>query len=132
MSAPAARELVSATDARGGAEDTLARLFWSRVETSSRLPAELVKRGGRWEPLTWGQVGEIVREAALGLIALGRRPGESVVLLSASRAEWVHADFAILSAGGVTVPIYATYTPEQVAWLVNDADARTLIVEDAA
>ena len=132
MSAPAAREPVSATDARGGAEDTLARLFWSRVETSGRLPAELVKRGGRWEPLTWDEVGEIVREVALGLIALGRRPGESVALLSASRAEWVHADFAILSAGGVTVPIYATYTPETVAWLVTDADARTLIVEDAA
>jgi long-chain acyl-CoA synthetase len=123
---------VSSPNARGGAEDTLARLFWSRVETSGSLPAELVKRGGQWQPLTWSQVGEIVRELALGLIGLGRRPGETVALLSASRAEWVHADFAILSAGCVTVPIYATYTPEQVAYIVNDADARTLIVEDVA
>ena len=44
----------------------------------------------------------------------------------------MHADFAVLSIGGVTVPIYPTYTPEQVAYIVNDSGARTLIVEDAS
>ena len=39
-----------------------------------------------------------------------------------------YADFAILSAGGVTVPIL----PEQIAYQVEDADAKVLIVEDAA
>ena len=110
--------------------ETLDRMFWSRVEASAGLPAHLVKRGGRWEALDWTEVGTIVRELALGLLALGRRPRDIVGLLSASRAEWVHADFAIFSAGGITVPIYPTYTPEQIAYLVNDAGVRTLIVED--
>jgi long-chain acyl-CoA synthetase len=112
-------------------EDTLARMFWSRVERSSDRPAQQFKRGPVWQTLTWRQVGDIVEEVALGLLALGRQPRDVVAILSASRAEWVQADFAILSAGGVTVPIYPTYPPDLVAYVVNDSGARTLIVEDA-
>lgn len=114
------------------AADTLARMFWSRVERSAERPAQMFKREGAWQVLTWRQVGEIVEELALGLLALGRRPGEVVALLSASRAEWVQMDMAILSAGCVTVPIYPTYPPDLVAYVVNDSGARTLVVEDAA
>lgn len=114
------------------AEDTLARMFWRRVERSGDRPAQMVKRGGRWETLDWSQVGAQVRELALGLLAVGLRAGEPVALLSRSRAEWVQADFAIFSVGGVTVPIYPSYTAEQVAHIVNDSEARLLIVEDAA
>jgi long-chain acyl-CoA synthetase len=113
------------------AEGTLARMFWSRVERSGGEPAQMVKRGGRWETLDWSRVGAAVRELALGLLALGLRPGEAVAVLSRSRAEWVQADFAIFSAGGVTVPIYPSVTAEQVAYVVNDAEARLLLVEDA-
>ncbi|MEK7715187.1 MAG: AMP-binding protein, partial [candidate division NC10 bacterium] len=86
----------------------------------------------RWRELAGSQVGDTGRELALGLLALGRRPGEAIALLSQSRAEWVQADFAILSTGGLTVPIYPSYTPGQIASIVNDSEARTLIVEDAA
>lgn len=112
--------------------DTLTALFWDRVETSPDLDAELVKRDGRWQALAWRDVGTIVRELALGLLALGRRPGDAVAILAASRAEWVHADFAILSTQGVTIPIYATYAPEQIAYILDNAAARTVIVENAA
>jgi long-chain acyl-CoA synthetase len=71
-----------------------------------------------------------VRELALGLIALGRQKGEVVALLSTSRAEWVQADFAIFSAGCVSVPVYPTYPPDLIAYVVNDSGARTIIVED--
>ncbi|MBI1845766.1 MAG: AMP-binding protein, partial [Candidatus Rokubacteria bacterium] len=105
-------------------------MFWARVERSAGAPAQMVKRAGGWETLTWAQVGDAVRELALGLLARGRQPGDAVALLSASRAEWVQADFAILSAGCVTVPVYPTYTAAQIAAIVNDAGARALIVED--
>src|SRR5438445_7170159 len=114
------------------ADDTLAQLFWSRVARGGDRPAQQFKRDGRWEALTWRQLGEVVRELALGLIALGRTKGDRVALLSTSRAEWVQADFAILSAGCVTVPIYPSYPPDLVAYIVNDSEAKTLIVEDAA
>jgi long-chain acyl-CoA synthetase len=114
------------------AEDTLARMFWSRIERSPDRPAQQFKAGGVWKTITWREVGEIVREIALGLVALGRQKGDAVALLSTSRAEWVQADFAIFSAGCVTIPIYPTYPPELIAYVVNDSQARTLIVEDPA
>src|SRR3954471_23733527 len=114
------------------AENTLAKLFWSRVDKSADKPAQMFKQGAGWKTLTWREVGESVREVALGLIALGRGKGDTVALLSQSRAEWVQADFAIFSAGCVTVPVYPTYPPDLIAYVVNDSSARTIIVEDPA
>jgi len=114
------------------ADDTLARMFWSRVERGGDRPAQQFKRDGAWVTLTSRELGEIVRELALGLIALGRQKGDRVALLSASRAEWVQADFAIFSAGCVTVPVYPSYPRDLVAYVVNDSEAKILIVEDAA
>ncbi len=114
------------------AEDTLARMFWTRVERSGSRPAQQYKQRDTWRTLTWAEVGAIVRDAALGLLQLGRGKGDAVALLASSRAEWVQADFAIFSAGCVTVPIYPTYTPDLVAYVVNDSGARTIIVEDPA
>ena len=104
------------------AEDTLARLFWDRVERGSDRPAQQFKQGGAWQTLTWRQMGQIVREVALGLIALGREKGDAIALLSSSRAEWVQADFAIFSTGGITVPIYPSYPPDLVAYVNHDID----------
>jgi len=114
------------------ATDTLARMFWDRVERSGARPAQEFKQSDGWKTITWREVGDIVREAALGLIALGREKGDMVALLSTSRAEWVQADFAIFSAGCVTVPVYPTYPPDLIAYVVNDSGAKTIIVEDPA
>ncbi|HEX9822747.1 MAG TPA: long-chain fatty acid--CoA ligase [Methylomirabilota bacterium] len=114
------------------AEDTLAKLFWSRVERSGDKPAQQFKQDGAWQTRNWREVGDVVRELALGLIALGRGKGDTVALLSASRAEWVQADFAIFSAGCITVPVYPSYPPDLVAYVIRDSGARTVFVEDAA
>ncbi len=112
------------------AEETLARMFWDRVERHGDRPAQMVKVGGGWQEVSWGELGDEVRDLALGLVALGRQRGDAVGLLSQSRAEWVRADFAIFSAGGVTIPIYPSYPADGVAYIVNDSGARTLFVED--
>src|SRR5436190_8362180 len=114
------------------AADTLARMFWDRVERSGDRPAQQFKHGADWKTITWREVGDVVREVALGLLALGRGKGDAVALLSASRAEWVQMDFAVFSAGCVTVPIYPSYPPDLIAYVVNDSEARTLVVEDAS
>ncbi len=64
-------------------------MFWHRVEKDGDRPAQQWKEGGAWRTRSWRQVGEIVRELATGLLALGRRKDEAVGILSASRAEWV-------------------------------------------
>jgi long-chain acyl-CoA synthetase len=114
------------------ADGTLAKMFWDRVERSADKPAQQFKQGGQWQTVTWRQVGETVRDVATGLIALGRKKGEAVGILSASRAEWVQADFAIFSAGCITIPVYPTYPPDLIEYIVNDAGVKTLIVEDPA
>ena len=112
------------------AETSLARMFWNRVEKSAPRPAQQLKQPTGWKTLTWREVGEAVREIASGLIALGRRPGEAIAILSTSRAEWVQADFAIFSVGGVTIPIYPSYPPDLIQYIVNDAGVKTLVAED--
>jgi long-chain acyl-CoA synthetase len=112
------------------AADTLARMFWDRVERSAERPAQQFKHIGGWKTITWREVGDVVREVTLGLLALGRGKGDAVALLSTSRAEWVQADFAIFSAGCVTVPVYPTYPPDLIAYVVNDSGSKTIIVED--
>src|SRR5437867_12736917 len=112
------------------AADTLARMFWDRVERSGDRPAHQFKQSADWKTITWRAVGDVVGEVALGLLALGRGKGDAVALLSTSRAEWVQADFAIFSAGCVTVPVYPTYPPDLIAYVVNDSGAKTIIVED--
>jgi long-chain acyl-CoA synthetase len=111
-------------------QDTLAKMFWNRVERSGNAPAQQAKRDGAWKTATWSQVGQTVRELASALIALGRKKGDAVGILSSSRAEWVQADFAIFSAGCVTIPIYPSYPPDLIQYIVNDAGVKTLIVED--
>ncbi len=113
------------------ARETLAGMFWDRVERSGDRPAQLVKTGGTWTAVSWRALGEEVRELALGLVALGRQRGDAVALLSQSRAEWVRADFAIFSAGCWTIPIYPSYPADGIAYIVTDSGAKTLFVEDA-
>jgi long-chain acyl-CoA synthetase len=112
------------------AHDTLASMFWNRVEHDGDRAAQRYKADGTWHTLNWRQVGEVVREVATGLLALGRRKEDAVGILSASRAEWVQADFAIFSAGCRTIPVYPTYPPDLIQYLVNDAGVKTLFVED--
>jgi long-chain acyl-CoA synthetase len=112
--------------------DTLGRLFWDRVARLGDRPAQRVRGPAGWTDVSWRALGEEVGDLARGLVALGRRPGEAVALLAATRAEWVRADFAVLSGGGITVPVYPTYPASAVAHVAGDAGARTAIVENAA
>ncbi|MGH7315919.1 MAG: AMP-dependent synthetase/ligase, partial [Candidatus Rokuibacteriota bacterium] len=114
------------------AHGTLASMFWNRVERDGDRPAQRYKADGTWHTLTWRQVGDVVREVATGLLALGRQKGDAIGILAGSRAEWVQADFAVFSAGGRTIPIYPTYPPDLIQYIVNDAGVKTLFVEDAA
>ncbi|MEW5812719.1 MAG: long-chain fatty acid--CoA ligase [Actinomycetota bacterium] len=87
---------------------------------------------GRWTDVTCRQAAEQIRSAAQGLIAEGVAPGDRVALLSATRYEWVLLDYAILSIGAVTVPIYETSSADQVRWVLEDSGAVLAFVENEA
>ncbi|MFE5869781.1 AMP-dependent synthetase/ligase [Streptomyces roseifaciens] len=89
------------------------------------------KAGNRWEDVSAAQFLAEVRAAAKGLIASGVRPGDRVGLMSRTRYEWTLLDFAIWSAGGVTVPVYETSSAEQIQWILSDSGAVGCVVETA-
>ncbi|MET9800802.1 AMP-binding protein [Streptomyces sp. NPDC006368] len=90
------------------------------------------KVAGVWTDVTATRFLAEVRAAAKGLIAQGVRPGDRVGLISRTRYEWVQMDFAIWSAGAVTVPVYETSSPEQVQWILGDSGAVAVVVEGDA
>ncbi|MGW4702678.1 AMP-dependent synthetase/ligase [Streptomyces sp. NPDC004285] len=90
------------------------------------------KVDGVWTDVTATQFLAEVRGVAKGLISSGVEPGDRVALLSRTRYEWVLLDFAIWSAGGVTVPVYETSSAEQIQWILGDSGATAALVESAA
>ncbi|MBB1255596.1 AMP-dependent synthetase/ligase [Streptomyces alkaliterrae] len=86
---------------------------------------------GGWRPVTARQFADEVAAVARGFVAAGLAPGDRVALMSRTRYEWAVLDFAIWAAGGQSVPIYATSSVEQVAWILQDSDARLVVVENA-
>ncbi|HEY1275756.1 MAG TPA: long-chain fatty acid--CoA ligase [Thermoleophilaceae bacterium] len=89
------------------------------------------KRGDDWGTATFTEVGRIVDEVALGLIASGIEPGDRVCILAETRVDWTYASLAVSSAGCVVVPVYPTNSPEECRWVVGNSGAKAIFCEDA-
>ena len=109
---------------------SIVELFQDRVRALSTRTALRRTVDGVWQPLTWGDYGDGVREIAAGLIDLGVAAGDRVALLATNRVEWHLADLGILSTGAVTVPVYPTSAASQVAYIVDHCEARVAFVEN--
>ena len=83
---------------------------------------------GVWHDFTWRQVDEQARRLASALLALGCAPGERVALLAKNCAEWFISDLAIQLAGLVSVPLYPLQAPEQIAYVLEHADCKVILV----
>jgi long-chain acyl-CoA synthetase len=81
-----------------------------------------------WVPISASELYRNVVGVARALQAFGIGPGDRVAILSENRPEWTITDFAILSLGAVTVPIYSTQTADQTAFILNDSGARAIAV----
>jgi long-chain acyl-CoA synthetase len=117
---------------------SVAALFLERVAATPdkeafRYPVPPVSGAGPddWRSLSWAESAERVNAIAAGLIELGVEPEERVALASATRIEWVLADFAILCAGAATTTVYPQTNVEESAFILADSGSRVLIAEDA-
>lgn len=86
---------------------------------------------GDWQDITASQFAADVSAIARGFIASGIEQGSRIGLMARTRYEWTLVDFAIWYAGCITVPIYETSSPSQVAWIIADSGARAVVVESA-
>ncbi|MBY4572002.1 long-chain fatty acid--CoA ligase [Gordonia paraffinivorans] len=102
---------------------------------AQRTPQHIVfrhKQGNDWAPITAADAAARITAIAKGLIASGVQPGDRVALLSRTRLEWNLVDFAIWSAGAITVPIYDSSSASQIEWIMRDSGAVAIVLEDNA
>jgi long-chain acyl-CoA synthetase len=115
---------------KGTGSATLADLLPRAAEAYGDAPAVRYKDGDAWVDRSFNQVRDLARSLALGLIDLGVEKGDKVSILGNTRPEWTYFDFAALSAGATVVPIYQTNSPEECQYVLENSDAKVVVVED--
>jgi len=110
--------------------ETIPAMFENAVARRGDAVFMRQKKLGIWREWTWNQAAQAVREIGNGLLALGFNAGECASIASNTVVEWVLADLAVLSCGGVSNGIYPTDAAAQVQYLCEDSRTRILFVED--
>ena len=107
----------------------LTDMVWDNAREAPDHVALRRRTAQGWVDVTSRQFADEVSAVARGLVGAGVQQGDRVALMSKTRYEWTLCDYAIWSAGGVTVPIYETSSAEQVQWILSDSGAVAAIVE---
>ncbi len=111
------------------AKATLLDPLWHHAAATPRRPMLAYRHGDQFVDVTASEFAHRVQDLACGLIGLGVGVGDRVALMSSTRIEWPLLDYAILAAGGTTVPIYETDSAEQMEWVIGNSEAKIAILE---
>ncbi|MET1035560.1 MAG: AMP-dependent synthetase/ligase [Arthrobacter sp.] len=111
--------------------ETNATDFVLRQAASPSNPVLFSRPDGRggWAGVSATEFAADASAIAKGIIAEGVEPGGRIGIMARTRYEWALVDFAIWFAGCVSVPVYETSSPSQVAWILGDSGAGAAIVE---
>ena len=109
---------------------TMAAQLPADVAKYSGKPALRHKVGDEWRDISYDELGDTVREVALGLVDLGIEPRDKVAILSHTRPEWTIANYGILTSGATSVSIYQTNSPEECHYVADHSESRASFVED--
>jgi long-chain acyl-CoA synthetase len=110
-------------------DENMSDVVWANAERFSDVVSFRRQVDGTWLDVTAKEFAGEVLAVAKGLAKAGIGRGDRVGLMSKTRYEWTLIDFAIWAAGAVTVPIYDTSSPEQVAWILSDSAAKGVFIE---
>lgn len=109
-------------------KETLPALI--RRSLSQPRDAVLVERvDGKWKPTSADELLDRVANLASAIRDAGLAQGDRVALISADCVNWIVADFAALFAGCVLVPIFPTQAPDQVAYILQNSDAKLIFAD---
>jgi long-chain acyl-CoA synthetase len=109
----------------------LVSLFLQRADERPEKPFLTAKVGGSWQAISYGEAARQVCVLAESLRKLGLNDGDRVVIVSENRPEWAIADLAIMAAGCITTPAYTTNTEGDHAHILDDSQARAVVVSNA-
>ena len=105
--------------------------YFRHAAASGKAELLVSKVDGAWKPVSAGEFEERTKGLALGLALLGVDREDRVAILSENRPEWPMTDFATLSLGALTVPIYTSYLAPQVEYILRDSLAKVVVVSNA-
>lgn len=110
--------------------DTLAGLFFERVQrTPDRLAYRHYDEGSEsWQDISWGEAGVQVARWQAALAGEDLQPGDRVAIMMANCPQWVMCDQATLASGLVVVPLYTQDRAENVAYILQNAGAKILVI----
>jgi long-chain acyl-CoA synthetase len=108
---------------------TLIQLLLDRAAEPDKVAARQ-KRNGAWEHVTWGQILQEVKKISSGLVAEGVQPGDKVAIFAATTLQWTICDLAISAARAVTVPIYASNTPDECRYILQNSESVLVLVDN--
>jgi long-chain acyl-CoA synthetase len=111
------------------AQQNLVSLLLSRAARPDAVGAT-VYEGGAWKSVTWGAIRDEVRRMSAALLAQGIKPGDRVAIFAGTSLRWCIVDLAVSAARGITIPIYASNTPEEVHYIVEHSGSSLLFVDD--
>src|SRR2546422_3003212 len=110
---------------------------WFSRQALGSLPADAARRWGAREALsfqgrrwTFAELSERVDRVARGLMGLGIAPGEHVALWMLNLPEFIDAAFAVMKIGAVLVPINTRFRTEDLAYVLAQSDASTLLIAE--
>ncbi|MDH3732535.1 MAG: long-chain fatty acid--CoA ligase [Gemmatimonadota bacterium] len=109
---------------------TVVDLFLDGLDPKRAVVARTRNPDGTWTPHSSGDVGERVRALALGLRTVGLERHDRVAILSHTRLEWAQADFGVVMAGLVSVPVYPVLPADQIRHVLSDSGARGIVLAD--
>ncbi|GAA3726220.1 long-chain acyl-CoA synthetase [Spinactinospora alkalitolerans] len=87
--------------------------------------------GDHWKTLTWGEYRQTALELAAAYIEAGVRHGDVVALMLPNRSEHLLADLGAVHAAAVPLTVYATFAPEQIAYVAADCRAKVAVIDGA-
>lgn len=111
---------------------TVIGIFMHQARRHGERTLRLSKKEGCWVPTTWRKALSGLRTGAMGLLSLGLVKGDTVGIMSRTRAEWSDADLAILSAGGITIGIYPTASLWEATHIIRNSGLKICFAEDDA
>ncbi len=109
----------------------LVSMFFTRVSQRKDLPFLWHKAEGAWKSISWREAAHQVAGLARNLTKIGLKKGDRVMLVSENRPEWCIADLAIMAAGCITVPTYTTNTERDHQHILDNSEARAIIISNA-
>ena len=123
--------MTSLADPRATTELPTLPAFIAERLSAPRSIALAERRGGRTFALSAQDVHQRAAAVAHALRSRGIARGDRVAILANNSVEWLIADFGILYAGGVVVPMFATTADDQMQFIFADSEAKLVFVDDA-